>query len=105
MQPLDCQACGACCTHAGDVAVYVQEDDVPKHLTRSVRGRMGFGSWEADEGTRVMARTACDTCTALRSNNGQFSCRIYENRPAVCREFEAGSQECLAARKLARFED
>ncbi|WP_392338117.1 YkgJ family cysteine cluster protein [Loktanella salsilacus] len=101
MTKLDCQACGACCTHAGDVAVYAQEDNVPEHLTRSVRGRLGFGSWEVEQGTRVMAKTACNTCTALRIKNDQFSCRIYENRPAVCREFKAGSKECFAARKLA----
>lgn len=101
MGHLDCQACGACCTFGGDVMVDVTDTEVPRHLTRSVRNRMGFGSWEADEGQRVMARRGCDSCSALSQKNGAFQCRIYDVRPAVCREFEAGSQECLDARELA----
>jgi Fe-S-cluster containining protein len=101
MAELDCQKCGACCTHAGDVSVYQTDTGIPKHLTRSVRGRVGYGSWEAEQGTRVMAKNDCDTCSALKSNKDGYTCRIYENRPAVCREFPAGSEECFAARKLA----
>jgi Fe-S-cluster containining protein len=101
MKELDCQACGACCTYAGDVAVYVTDTTVPKHLTRSVRGRSGYGSWEVNQGTRVMARKGCDSCAALSLKKGSYACRIYENRPAVCREFAPGSEECLAARKRA----
>ncbi len=95
----DCQACGACCIHAGDVPVEASDDPVPRHLTRSVRGRIGFGSWEAERGTRVMARRACNSCAALSQSGGRNVCRIYDSRPSVCREFEAGSSECLEARK------
>lgn len=101
MSKFDCQACGACCTYAGDVVVEATDTPVPGYLTRSVRGRMGFGSWEADRGTRVMARKNCNSCAALRFKKGRYACLIYDKRPAICREFKAGSQECLAARSAA----
>jgi len=103
MSDLDCLSCGACCTHAGDVVVETTDKEVPRHLTRSVRGRMGFASWEAEEGTRVMARRGCNSCAALSLKQGRHVCRIYDRRPAVCRDFPAGSQACLDARSAAGF--
>ena len=105
METLDCQQCGACCTHAGDVVVETTDKKLPRHLTRSVRGMVGFGSWETEMGTRIMARTSCNSCVALKGGPGRYSCRIYDKRPEVCREFESGSPECLAARRLAGFVD
>lgn len=99
MDKFDCQSCGACCVHGGEVVVEATDTPLPKHLTRSVRGMVGFGSWEVERGTRVMARNGCNGCVALNSRAGQHSCRIYDKRPAVCREFESGSEECLSARK------
>lgn len=81
----------------------MEADDppVPKRLTRSVRGLMGFGSWEVEEGTRVMARCAGGSCSALTDQDGRKTCSIYANRPTVCREFFLGGDECLKARKAA----
>lgn len=105
MIEFDCQSCGACCIHSGEIVVETTDAPPPNHLTRSVRGRIGFGSWEADEGTRVMARRDCNGCAALSLKKGRYVCRIYERRPAVCREFQSGSKECLEARALAGFQD
>ncbi|MFZ3583424.1 YkgJ family cysteine cluster protein [Loktanella sp. DJP18] len=99
--PLDCQECGACCTFAGEVVVEATDIVLPKYLTRSVRRMIEFGSWEADDGVRVMARSACNSCVALRLKGGRYACRIYEKRPGACREFAAGSHECSLARKQA----
>ncbi len=103
MPDLDCLSCGACCTHAGDVVVEATDNNVPRHLTRSVRGRMGFGSWEAEEGTRIMARRDCNSCAALSLKKGRHVCRIYEQRPAICRDFPVGGEECLKAPAAAGF--
>lgn len=64
----DRTACGVCCTHAGEFVADAAETAVPRHLTRSVHDRMGFATYEADDGTRVMARRGCNGCaiTALR---------------------------------------
>lgn len=102
MADFDCLTCGACCTHAGEVVVESAED-VPRHLTRSVRGRIGFASWEAEDGTRIMARRCSGSCAALSPKAGRQVCRIYDRRPAVCRGFTAGSPQCLAARAAAGF--
>jgi Fe-S-cluster containining protein len=44
----------------------------------------------------------CPACTALQGKVGeQCECVIYENRPTVCRNFEAGSDLCREAREQA----
>ncbi len=37
-----------------------------------------------------------DRCPFLKED---LLCRIYETRPDVCRRFEAGSEQCIEARK------
>ena len=101
---LDCQACGACCVTAGEVCVQ-PSDATPRHLTRSVRGAMGFASWEADEGLRRMARAENDACVSLRKSGDTWRCSIYDRRPAVCREFLPGAADCLAARAALATRD
>lgn len=59
-------------------------DDVPEQLTRP-----GDSFYQGFMRMR---------CCALRGKT-KFKCTIYENRPAACRDFEVGSEECLAARK------
>jgi Fe-S-cluster containining protein len=55
------------------------------------------GSWTK---TKVNAQgyTVCAALTGTVANSCQ--CSIYTARPLVCRLFEAGSPECLEARKL-----
>ena len=61
------------------------EDDVPLELTEVDR-------W----GGRIMARLDDGWCAALDRHT--MLCRIYERRPAVCREFQPGGNECIAER-------
>ena len=96
---LDCQSCGACCQAAGEVVVRLGVDQVARHLTRSVRNKMGFASWEADD-IRIMARNSAEQCVAFRGEIGaSCRCAIYAKRPTNCREFVAGSAECHDARE------
>jgi len=38
-------------------------------------------------------------CIFLKGTVGEcVSCLVYEHRPAVCREFDPGGEECLEAR-------
>ena len=48
------------------------------------------------QGTRSMARLEDGWCKAL--DRDTMFCTIYEKRPWICREFEMGGYECLAAR-------
>jgi Fe-S-cluster containining protein len=47
-------------------------------------------------GDRSMARLKDGWCAAL--DRETMACTIYEKRPWICREFEVGEDECLAAR-------
>lgn len=62
------------------------EDAVPEKMIESDR-------W----GGQVMARLDDGWCIAL--DRETMLCRIYERRPAVCRAFEVGADDCLAERK------
>lgn len=59
-----------------------------------------------DEGERIVLlgtrlnRQGHRVCRALEGRVGKrVECSIYESRPGLCREFEAGSPECLQARR------
>ncbi len=46
-------------------------------------------------GVASMARLADGWCVAL--DRATMACTIYPQRPWICREFELGKEECLAA--------
>ena len=98
---LDCLRCGICCVeYAGAVAVE-PSDQVPHYLTRSVRGVIGFASWEEDSMRRMASKDG--RCIALRGEVGKAChCSIYSRRPVACRDFEVGSHACLKARESLR---
>jgi Fe-S-cluster containining protein len=84
---IDCLACGACCAYSASWPVLIGEGDgegIPDEL-------IDFGS----------GRMLChdNRCSALEGEIGRrASCGVYENRPLVCREFQAGSDDCIMAR-------
>lgn len=80
---ITCASCQACCCR---LEVLLQgEDDVPMEMVAHDR----WGGW-------VMARLADGLCVALNRNT--FLCSIYERRPTVCRDYQAGDYECLQER-------
>ncbi len=113
----DCQSCGACCSHFFDEdlsdlelpgirgkGLLIANKDVSKipaklvvidiirlHNTKAtlqeswLRGKRVIGRWQ---------------CRALKGTIGEkCSCSIYDVRPRLCREFEPGSEGCIAARE------
>ncbi len=72
----ECLHCGACCTL--NVEVY-QSDKVPEDMTE-----------KTEDGTIWMKRPD-GHCIAREAGR----CSIYEIRPNVCKEFEAGGNRCL----------
>lgn len=98
---LDCQSCGACCREAyHSVTVAVRDPVVWKQPDLIVR-----------LGPRFEIRRAGDRCAALEVSTAAgldsprggsartYACRIYDDRPRPCREFEAGGRHCLVARR------
>ena len=92
--PHPCLSCGACCaSFRVDFAVDELEDE---------GGRVPGGlAVEVTSHTCRMRGTdhSPPRCAALTGQLGrQVACGIYEWRPSPCREFEAGSDACQAAR-------
>ena len=101
---LDCRTCGACC-YGDEMWIHVMApdddrlgDDRVRHLTVLTRHGRGYVARSMKmEGGR---------CVAFRDRlpDGGCGCSIYENRPDICREFEAGTPDCLAARRRRGME-
>ncbi|MDT3735945.1 MAG: YkgJ family cysteine cluster protein [Denitratisoma sp.] len=89
----DCVACGGCCAWSETWPVLMGEGDgagIPDDLIDVEQWRMQ--SW----GHR---------CAALEGELGcRVRCTVYENRPLVCREFQAGSDDCHMVRRALRLE-
>lgn len=98
---IDCTACGACCASF--------RVDFHPSAGEAQGGRVPEGLY--DELNRSIARMrgtddAQPRCRALRGTIGQcVRCGIYDERPDPCREFEAGSEACLRARRRHGLED
>ncbi len=75
-------------------------DITPRYLTHPVRGRIGFDEKDEAGGVRCMAKNLAGRCKALEGEVGaSVRCGIYDQRPAICREFPPGSDGCRFARK------
>jgi Fe-S-cluster containining protein len=108
-EPPDCLTCGACCASPFIGEGYIQLDaDEEARL-----GRMGLPVIEilSDAADRIVMlgtkedRQGRRRCVALTGKVGrQVVCSIYGARPALCRQFEAGSPECRQARRAAGLE-
>ncbi len=92
---LDCRACGACCAsfrvdfHASD---------------GEVRGGHVPAAFYDELGATLARMRGTDhaqpRCRALRGRIGEaVECVIHDERPDPCREFEAGSEACVRARR------
>ena len=78
-----CASCEACCCRLQ--VMLLTDTGVPEHFI------------ETDEwGAQTMAQLDDGWCEALDRNT--MLCTIYELRPQVCREFAAGSYECMLER-------
>ena len=78
-----CASCEACCCRLQ--VMLLTETGVPEQFIET-------DQW----GGQSMARLDDGWCSALDRNT--MLCTIYELRPLVCREFEAGSYECMVER-------
>ncbi len=79
-----CANCQACCCRLE--VMLISDTGVPEHY-------IDVDEW----GGEVMARLEDGWCAALDRNT--LLCKIYENRPDICRAFAMGESECLTERK------
>ena len=84
---ITCASCAACCCRLE--VMLITATGVPERFIET-------DAW----GGRTMARLDDGWCAAL--NRDTLMCRIYEQRPLICREFAMGEDECVAERQVSR---
>lgn len=100
--PPECTACGVCCAFALMVPVTMADSERLSDIVE-----ITFDSEHPDIAVdRVLSRSRENGhCINLQGNLGEeIGCRIYEDRPSVCREFEAGSDRCHEYRRIYGIE-
>ena len=96
MSRYECDRCGACCR---TLIVEVTELDVlrePRIALAMVPFRQEPG-FEADE-VGMLACGGRHPCPFVKGDN---LCEIYPTRPNCCMAFDAGSEQCQDARRMA----
>lgn len=98
----DCQSCGACCrahpNYEGANYVRIYDEDAER-MTQKQRQ---LYTVKLRGNKHAMRLVGDKRCAALEGEiGGCVSCRIYDNRPEVCRNFERGDDSCRFARMEA----
>ncbi len=91
----DCISCGACCVY-GLIAVNRRD---PEPLSEYIELTPDNADVVIE---RVLPRDKVDgRCAHLGGTIGvEISCEVYEDRPKICRDFEAGSDRCFGYRRM-----
>jgi len=94
---IDCRRCGACC-HQRPGTILVTDQDIA--FWRSI-GRADILSQltPGHFGEQAFEMTADEACVHLGKPGAANDCSIHEVRARVCREFEAGCQQCREFRR------
>lgn len=98
----DCLDCGVCC--ASVLCVQVSKtDSTPEEAFWEIKIKGKNREILVDKMMRRDSESGF--CVALEGELGKsISCRIYENRPELCRLFDAGSDKCHALRRAYGIE-
>lgn len=98
----DCLSCGACC--ASLLCVGIRPGEEPAREDHwDIFAEDGEGELVVDRYVKRNPETLA--CIALEGELGsRVGCRIYESRPTMCRDFEAGSDRCHAIRRAYGLE-
>ena len=97
----DCMTCGACCAVMPCVGVPPTVKLDPE-LYWDITKETDTGEIVVDRYVRRDGETFA--CSALEIGETNVSCTIYESRPQMCRDFEAGSDRCHALRRAVGLE-
>jgi hypothetical protein len=96
----DCLACGACCRQGSDGRILVPVEDIVR-WRRIGRADLAEALVPGHFGEQAFASRDDGSCVHLGVAGGPNACSIYEIRGTTCREFEAGSWQCLEFRRDA----
>jgi Fe-S-cluster containining protein len=94
---MDCLRCGACC-HQREGTILVTTEDVA--YWRSIGREDLIAKLTAGHfGQQAFEMTPEGRCVHLGKPGAPTDCSIHEVRARVCREFEAGCQQCHEFRR------
>ncbi len=96
----DCLSCGACCRTAHDGRILVPAEDIVR-WKRLGRTDLVDALVPGHFSEMAFACQPDGACVHLGTIDNPNACRIYEHRGITCREFEAGSWQCLEFRREA----
>jgi Fe-S-cluster containining protein len=98
----ECTICGVCCNYYMIVPVSPSESEVLDECVEVILD----GVEPAAAIDRALLRDAeTGNCRNLDGTLGSLvGCTIYENRPHVCRDFDAGSDRCRELRRMYGLE-
>jgi Fe-S-cluster containining protein len=100
----DCLSCGVCCAAMLCVGVRPSEDEqlsAEEYWDITIEGQEN--EITVDRYLRRDAETLA--CAFLQIETGKpTACKIYERRPQMCRDFDAGSDKCHALRRAYGIE-
>lgn len=108
---LDCNDCGACCTHIGTPPGFAMffgawpqreiEQSPDWEIFRSMPAKLKTELRRYYHGVfvskMIVDRTSIET-PCLWYNEATRKCRNYEHRPTTCREFRVGCEGCMTHR-------
>jgi hypothetical protein len=94
----ECQRCGACC-HGLDVLLTGAEADYFESDSRRLALTVLYPRVGATALRFMRRHPDADRCVTLLGTLGNCRCGIYTHRPLLCREFQAGSEDCQTARR------
>ncbi|NQY33170.1 MAG: YkgJ family cysteine cluster protein [Coraliomargarita sp.] len=90
----DCTNCGACCRC---FPIYASNKDAEREpRIHSEALTMPKYLQHEDRAYQLYPTPFRDRCAFLKEDK---RCEIYATRPSVCRRFEAGSKQCIEARR------
>jgi len=96
----DCLSCGACCRTGHDGRILVPEADLVRWRAAG-RDDLAEAVQPGHFGCVGFATRADGSCVHLGTVESANACQIYEIRGTTCRDFEAGSEQCLEFRRDA----
>lgn len=97
---LDCLACGACCRQGSDGRILVPAEDLVRWRAIG-RDDLADAVVPGHFGEAAFPYDAAGACLYLGTPACGNACSIYEIRGTTCRDFEAGSRQCLEFRREA----
>ncbi|MEM7247156.1 MAG: YkgJ family cysteine cluster protein [Acidobacteriota bacterium] len=86
---LDCRACAACCREAYDSVEVSRRDPFARAHRDLLEDRM----------SKLAIPRPGGRCACLEGEAGDWRCRLYDERPRSCREYEVEGASCLDARQ------